>query len=72
LTLGLVFPRWGRTTSSGCSRMENTTPTFSSCRYQSGSACYECEYWDNSGFKVCYENPEGTNSYCIDHQTIPF
>jgi hypothetical protein len=68
--LGLLSP--GDVCSYGCSRMEDTREGPTGCYPSSGSACYECYYVEGGGFRTCWENPEGTRSYCIDHQNVPF
>lgn len=72
LALGLGLPREACPVSSGCSRIEDRRESVAGCVYQPGSACYECEYWGAGGFRVCYESPDGTRSFCIEHQTVPF
>ncbi|HEX2224730.1 MAG TPA: hypothetical protein VHN15_11040 [Thermoanaerobaculia bacterium] len=68
--LGLLSP--GDVCSYGCSRVEDHRAGLGSCLPSSGSACYECYYVEGGGFRTCWENPEGTRSYCIDHQNPSF
>jgi hypothetical protein len=70
VALGISSPREGCT--YGCSRVEDTTPLFQSCFYREGSACYECYEAGPSGFRTCFENPEGTFVTCTDYQQVPF
>lgn len=68
--LGLLSP--GDVCSYGCSRMEDFREWPGGCLPTSGSACYECYYADGGGFRTCYENPEGTRSFCTEYQQVPF
>lgn len=70
LLLGLLSP--GDVCSYGCSRVEDAREGSTGCNWQPGSACYECYYADAGGFRTCFENPEGTRSYCTDYQQVPF
>lgn len=70
LAFGLLLPR--NVCPSGCSRIEDTRAVAGSCWTSPGDACYECYYADQHGFRTCYENPEGTRSYCTDYQQVPF
>lgn len=70
LASGLTFPR--EACPFGCSRVEDHREFPGGCVFSLGSACYECYYADQHGFRTCFEDPEGTRSFCTDYQQVPF
>jgi len=66
--VSLLLPTDVSCDASGCSRVDNTTPTAYGCAPRSGSACYECYYSQGGGTSMCFESVSGSLSYCIDYQ----
>ena len=65
----LVMPRDAGSDASGCTRFDNSAPTWGACVQAQGQACYYCEYsYSGGGWSECHEDESGATSYCIDHQ----
>jgi hypothetical protein len=58
----------GQSNASGCSWYQGS-PGYGGCR-PGGGSCYECEYSYGSAHTKCWENADGSVSYCIDYQDI--
>lgn len=65
----LVMPREAGSDASGCTRFNNSKPTWDACVQAPNQACYYCEYsYSGGGYSICYEFEAG-GGFCTDFQS---
>lgn len=76
LTFTAAAPRLSNQKNAGCSLVDypdgsSTTPSSLGC-VSGGGGCYDCLYTEPGvyGYTECYENPDGTISFCTDFQNV--